>query len=85
MATLMQHPKLEVSKLAAAVVEKWRGLGEVALLEPGSYDVEAAAGAPDGVPDGAAAGQLDACACGVAQAAAAVAVVQLVLIPVLHV
>eukprot|EP00887_Chlorella_sp_A99_P000896 scaffold5.g896.t1 len=58
-ATLVQHPKLEVARLAAALLDKWRemveGAGQVAgverdLFRQVSYDVAAAAAAPDGDP-----------------------------------
>lgn len=43
-------PKLDVSRLATSLLQKWREMADVALFRSTAYDVEAAEAAPEGEP-----------------------------------
>lgn len=50
-ATLaLQHPKQDVARLAASLVDKWQRMVEEKLFHTVNYDINAALYAPDGVP-----------------------------------
>lgn len=50
-ATLaVQHPKQDVARLAASILEKWQKMVEEKLFHTIDYDISAALYAPDGVP-----------------------------------
>lgn len=52
-ATLTRHPKLDISKLAASLLSKWRAMVEEALFKRQPYDVMLAMAAPESLPEDA--------------------------------